>query len=115
MTPLETIIAKALQSAGRQKILDSIKRGACSASMSGIEYFPEWDESPNRLRKPYIEQAKSVIAALDAAGFVLVPREPTQGMLVPICMDPNGTIDFDYARDCWGDILKANPHHSHKP
>ena len=40
-----------------------------------------WSEIGERAKIDYLEDADAIIAALDAAGFVIVPREPTKAML----------------------------------
>jgi hypothetical protein len=59
-------VAKAMQTRKREQILERIRAGKVSASMSGIEYYPPWDEADEFLRKPYLEDAQAAIAALEA-------------------------------------------------
>lgn len=55
-------IAEALQTTARCKIMDRIADGVCSASMSGIEYFPRWAQADEKYRAPFYEQADAILA-----------------------------------------------------
>ena len=56
--------------------------------------------------------AKSAIAALSAAGYVIVPVEPTEAMCdagAPevASFDSRYSQGHDYARDCWEAMIRA--------
>jgi hypothetical protein len=58
-------------------ILPVIARAACSAVWGGKIYCREGKDETCRWREEY---AVEIMDAIDAAGFAVVPKEPTQAM-----------------------------------
>jgi hypothetical protein len=54
-------LAERLQAEDREAVVARIRRGECSASMSGIEYYPPWNETPPILKAPYLAKAEAVL------------------------------------------------------
>jgi hypothetical protein len=54
-------------------------------------------------REQRITEARAAIAALDAAGFAIVPKEPTEAMVIA----GNGTLETVQADDVYRAMLAA--------
>ena len=66
----------------------------------GCEDFPsEWMMLPNTYKAELHDQAKAALSAIEDAGFVVVPKEPTEGLLQ--------TFDDTLLRMIAGPIYKA--------
>ena len=94
-------IARGAQEAKRQSIIDRIKSGKVSASLSGVEYYPPWDDADQSLRRPYLDDAQAALAAIEAMGATVgvwqdiasAPREEWNWLL--------GTDGLKVAPMCW--------------
>ena len=62
MSDLREAVARAMQSARRQAILDRINAGECSASMSGLEYYPPWEDETDASKGEVLKDADAAIA-----------------------------------------------------
>jgi hypothetical protein len=68
----------------REQIIETMARAACERVYPNCDFAPEgsvWVSTWAREREAFEEQASAALSALEAAGLVVVPVEPTDAML----------------------------------
>jgi hypothetical protein len=92
----------------REQIIETMAR-AIVIDRNGANCLP-WSRLPASHQKPYLSDATAALSALEAAGLVVVPVEPTPAMLAAgINASPNAAPSE--TRHAWsaasGDIYTA--------
>lgn len=54
-------VARALHGVPKKRLLERIRAGEISASMSGIEYFGDWNQEKPERREEFMEMARAAI------------------------------------------------------
>ena len=86
-----------------------IARALCAEFHHDNYCMPPSDGYLDRYGDDYLPPADAVLAALDNAGLVVVPREPTKEML-NIVRGNGGTSALAWALAAWPDMIAASPY-----
>lgn len=65
----------------RDALVEAVARAICAQSTNAMVSAEDMPEYVNECWDAWTVEAEELLAAIEAAGFVVVPREPTRAML----------------------------------
>jgi hypothetical protein len=90
----------------REQIIETMARALCARIYPSPDFKPDgsqWPSAWERSRVEFHQQATAALSALEAAGMVVVPREPTDKMIDAAIMADRPPL----RKITVGDVLKA--------